>query len=124
MKKIKLLVAGLAVAFFGAFALVPVASVGAIDPLGNICADNPSSEVCQSQGDDANQLISDLINVLLFIVGALAVIMIIVSGILYITSSGDAGKIARAKNTLLYSVVGLVVAFVAFAIVNWVLDVL
>ncbi len=124
MKRIKLLVAGLAVAFFGAFALVPVSSVGAIDPLGNICADNPDSEVCQSKGDDANKLIKDLINVLLFIVGALSVIMIIVGGILYVISAGDAGKVARAKNTLMYSIVGLVVAFIGFAIVNWVLDVL
>ena len=124
MKRIKLLVAGLAVAFFGAFALVPVTSVGAIDPLGNICADNPDSEVCQSKGDDANKLIKDLINVLLFVVGALAVIMIVVSGIFYVTSAGDAGKVARAKNTLMYSVVGLIVAFIAFAIVNWVLDAL
>ncbi len=122
MKRIKLLVAGLAVAFFGAFALVPVSSVGAIDPLGNICADNPDSEVCQSKGDDANKLIKDLINVLLFIVGALSVIMIIVGGILYVISAGDSGKVARAKNTLMYSIVGLVVAFIGFAIVNWVLD--
>lgn len=121
MKRIKLLVAGLAVAFFGAFALAPVSSVGAIDPLGNICADNPNSEVCQSKGDDANKLIKDLINTLLFIVGALSVVMIIAAGIFYVISAGDAGKVARAKNTLMYSIVGLIVAFLAFAIVNWVL---
>ncbi len=105
---------------FGALTLVPVAQVGALDPLGSVCNENPNSEICASQPDKAEDLIKNLVNILLFVVGLLAVIMIIVSGILYITSSGDAGKVARAKNTLTYSIVGLVIAFVAFAIVNWV----
>ena len=60
-------------------------------------------------------------NTLLFLVGALSTVMIIVGGIFYVISNGDSGKIARAKNTITYAVVGLVVAFVAFAIVNWVI---
>jgi len=120
MKRIKLLVAALSVVVLGALVFVPTASVSALDPLGNICADNASSEVCQSSGDDAGSLIGTIVNVLLFVIGALAVVMIIVSGILYVISSGDAGKVARAKNTLLYAVVGLIVAFLAYAIVNWV----
>jgi len=47
--------------------------------------------------------------------------MIIFAGILYTTSAGDASKVTRAKNTLTYSIVGLLLAFLAFAIVNWVL---
>lgn len=121
MKRIKIIVASLIVAIFGVVALAPVASVSALDPLGDVCANSTDSAICDSKPDNASKLINDLINILLFIVGALAVIMIIVSGILYVTSSGDAGKVARAKNTLMYSIVGLVVAFIAFAIVNWVL---
>ncbi len=123
MKRIKLLIATFAVAMLGTFALVPVASVGALDPLAATCAESPDTEVCQNKDEDAGDLIGTLVNVLLFIVGSLAVIMIIVSGILYVISTGDAGKVAKAKNTLMYSVVGLVVAFIAFAIVNWVLDI-
>jgi hypothetical protein len=123
MKRIKLLVATFAVMVFGVALLSPVASVNAIDPLGNICADNPDSEVCKSTGtDSANKLITNLVNTLLFIVGALATIMIIVGGVLYVTSSGDASRTTRAKNTLMYAIVGLVVAFVAYAIINWVIN--
>lgn len=122
MKRIKLLIAGFAVALLGTFALVPVTSVSALDPLANACS-GADSAICEDRGEEsANKLITDLINVLLFVVGALAVIMIIVSGVLYVISSGDASKVARAKNTLMYSIVGLVVAFIAYAVVNWVID--
>ena len=121
MKKFKLIVAAFMISALGAFALVPATSVGALDPLAGACADNPDSEICKNKDEDASSLIGTIINVLLFLVGTLSVIMIIVSGIFYVTSSGDSSKVARAKNTLLYSVVGLVVAFIAFAVVNWVL---
>ncbi len=121
MNKVKLIVAALMISALGAFALVPATSVGALDPLAGACADNPDSEICKNKDEDASSLIGTIINVLLFLVGTLSVIMIIVSGIFYVTSSGDSSKVARAKNTLLYSVVGLVVAFIAFAVVNWVL---
>lgn len=124
MKKIKLFIAALAVVMVGVFALVPVTSVSALDPLGDICADNADSEVCQSSDDSATTILSTVINTLLFIVGTLAVIMIIVSGIYYVTSSGDAGKVAKAKNTLTYSIVGLIVALIAYAIVYWVAELL
>ena len=123
MKKLKLLVAAFAIVFVGAFVLAPVATVGALDPLAGACAESPGSEICNNQGEDAQTLIGTLVNVLLYIIGALAVVMIIVGGILYTTSTGDAGRVAKAKNTLMYSIVGLVVAFLAYAIVNWVLDV-
>lgn len=63
-----------------------------------------------------------VVSVMMFILGALAVIMIIYSGIQYVISVGDSGKIQKAKNTLIYSIVGLVVAMFAYAIVDFVLD--
>jgi len=123
MKRIKLLVAVIAVMAFGAFVFAPVESVGAIDPLADVCSVDPSSEVCQSSGDDADDLIATLVNVLLFLVGALATVMIIVGGIFYAISNGDASKITKAKNTIMYAVVGLVVALLAYAIINWVVDI-
>ena len=59
--------------------------------------------------------------VLLFIIGAISVIMLIIGGIRYTLSGGDSGNVTAAKNTILYAIIGLVVAFLAFAIVNWVL---
>ena len=66
-------------------------------------------------------LLKDVINLLLFIIGAIAVIMIIIGGIKYTTSNGDQAQVTSAKNTILYAVVGLVVAIMAYAIVNFVL---
>lgn len=123
MKRFKLLLATLAVAFFGAFVFTPVASVAAIDPLQDACNNNSNTEICQNRDEKADDLIGTLVNVLLYIVGLLSVVMIIYGGILYTTSAGDAGKVTRAKNTLTYAIVGLVVAFISYAIVNWVLDI-
>jgi len=69
-------------------------------------------------------VITTITNTLLFVVGALAVIMIIFGGIRYATSGGNASSVTAAKNTILYAIVGLIIAFLAFALVNWVLGVL
>lgn len=69
-------------------------------------------------------VITTITNTLLFVVGALAVIMIIFGGIRYATSAGNASSVTAAKNTILYAVVGLIVAFLAFAAVNWILGAL
>lgn len=124
MNKIKVAILAFALVVFGGVAFMPVATVGAIDPLAGACADSPDSEICKSSGaaDTPESLIKTIINTLLYVVGTLAVIMIIVAGIMYTTASGDASKITRAKNTLTYSIVGLLVAFLAFAIINWVLQ--
>ena len=67
-------------------------------------------------------LISILINFLLWTVGILSVVMIIFSGFRYITSAGDASKTKSAQSALTYSVVGLIVAIMAYAIVNMVIN--
>lgn len=68
------------------------------------------------------ETITTIINVILGVVGVVAVIMIIIGGINFVTSQGDAAKVTRAKNTVLYGVVGLVIALLAFMIVNFVLS--
>ena len=67
-------------------------------------------------------IIKDIVNALLFILAAVAVIMIVIGGIKYTISQGDSSAITSAKNTILYSVIGLVVAILAYAIVNFVVD--
>ena len=66
-------------------------------------------------------LIKTIVNVLLYILGAIAVIMIVIGGIKYTYSNGDSSSVQSAKNTILYAVVGLVIAIMAFAIVNFVI---
>ena len=60
-------------------------------------------------------------NVLLYIIGAISVIMLIIGGIRYVVSAGDSSAVTGAKNTILYAVVGIIVALLAFAVVNFVL---
>jgi len=60
-------------------------------------------------------------NVLLFIIGAIAVIMLIIGGIRYVISQGDSSAVTSAKNTILYAVIGIIVAILAYAIVNFVI---
>ncbi|SRR6266496_5821743 len=60
-------------------------------------------------------------NIIIFLTGAIAVLMIIIGGVRYTLSNGDQGAITSAKNTILYAVVGLIVSVAAYAIVNFVL---
>ncbi len=71
---------------------------------------------------DIGPIIKDIVNALLFILAAVAVIMIVIGGIKYTISQGDSSAITSAKNTILYAVIGLVVAILAYAIVNFVVD--
>lgn len=66
-------------------------------------------------------VITTITNTLLFIAGVLAVIMIMWGGLRYVTSAGNPANVTAAKNTILYAVIGLIISFLAFAIVNWVL---
>jgi len=66
-------------------------------------------------------IFTTIVNVLLFIIGAICVIMLIWGGIRYTTSAGNSAAVTAAKNTIMYAIIGLVIAFLAFAVVNWVL---
>lgn len=59
-------------------------------------------------------------DVMLFLIGAVSVIMLIIGGIRYVLSGGEQAKVAEAKNTILYAVIGVVVAILAYAVVNFV----
>ena len=81
-----------------------------------------TSEMKGKSIDGDNGLVKTVVNVLLWAVGILSVIMIIFSGFRYITSAGDASKTKSAQSALTYSVVGLIVAIMAYAIVNMVIN--
>ena len=75
-----------------------------------------------AQNSDLMSILTTVINVIVGAIGFIAVVMIVIGGISFATSQGDSGKVAKARNTILYGVVGLVVALLAFAIVNFVLS--
>lgn len=123
MKKIKLFAAVFSFALLCGFALSPIGTVAALDtsnPLGEVCQDDASAACSKSSTGDAGGITKRIISILLFVVGGLAVIMLIFGGIQYATSSGDSGRVSKAKNTIMYSIVGLVLAVIAFALVDWV----
>ena len=80
---------------------------------------NASSGTCES--DDLNDVIKNIVNAIIFAIGIIAVVMIIIGGINYATSQGDPAKVKKGKDTILYGIIGLVVALLAYAIVNFVL---
>ena len=85
--------------------------------------------VNSAKGDDQPAVLfgnagvfSTISNVLLFIVGAIAVIMIVIGGLRYVISGGDSSQVQAAKNTILYALVGVIVAILAYAAVNFVVS--
>lgn len=100
-----------------------VAMPASVSAMVKPCDIDPTSDLCQ-QPQDIWVVVKNVINTMLYVLGALAVIMIIFGGIRYTTSAGDAKKVEQAKNTILYSVVGVVIALLAFAIVNFVIGVI
>lgn len=69
-----------------------------------------------------NDIVKFAINIFSIIVGIVAVVMIIIGGLKYITSGGESANTASAKNTILFAVVGLVVVALAQIIVRFVLS--
>lgn len=100
-----------------------------VDPLGTLCNDNPQAVACQGRDqtpeDNAifgpNGILTKAAGILALIVGVASVIMIIIGGFQYVLASGDPTNINNAKNTILYAIIGLVVALLARVIISFVL---
>ena len=80
---------------------------------GDIGYDGPTS---------ASSAVGGILSAVYFWAAVVAVGFIIYGGFQYVLSSGDPGKVRKAKDTLLYSVIGLVVVLIAFVITNFVID--
>lgn len=79
---------------------------------------NGQVDVVVLSGD---QVLQNGLNIAYFVMGIIAVVVIIVAGIMYATSGGDSAAVTKAKNMILYSVVGIVVILAAWAITNFVI---
>mgnify|MGYP006148111657 CR=1 FL=1 len=79
----------------------------------------------ESCTDDAatqtEQLVARIINLLSAIIGIIAVIMIIINGLRFITANGDANSVSSARNGIIYAIVGLIIVAMAQLIVRFVL---
>ena len=76
------------------------------------------------KGDTLVDNVSLILNSVIGVLGLVCVVVMIIGGVNYMTSSGDAEKVKKAKNTILYGLIGLVICVLAFALVNWVIGIL
>ena len=119
MKKLILSMAMVFLTVLGFGSLIMVPAPAYADISGTLSQVTPSDAV---QGDSIWPTVKKVLNVIMSIVGVIAVIILIISGVMMMTSQGDPGKFAKARNGVLYSAIGLVVALLSFAIVNFVVD--
>ena len=70
----------------------------------------------------ASGVFTRIANTVLFAVGIISVIMLIVGGLRYVVSGGDSKKVTDAKNTIMYAIIGLIIAILSYAIVNFVIN--
>ena len=106
---------------FSAFSLSPVFATT------NPCDSNLPETVreangCEGSEDKLPGIVINIINAIITVLGIVAVIFIIIGGVQYMTSTGDAPKVKKARDTILYAVIGLAVCVLAFIIVNFVIN--
>ena len=99
--------------------MLPVAS--AASSLIN-AGDNPS-RIAEATGGEGNLrgLVLRIINYFLGFLGILAVIMVIYGGVTYVTAAGQDEQIGNAKKIIMYSLIGIIVILLSFAVVNTIL---
>ncbi|MFZ1243331.1 MAG: hypothetical protein WAQ22_04305 [Candidatus Saccharimonas sp.] len=118
IKKFLLSLSALALIVGGSLALSgPVEAIGSITEGANEARGNDQP----SDLFGATGVFTKVSNILLFLIGAIAVIMIIFGGIRYVISGGNATQVQGAKNTIMYALVGIIVALLAYAAVNFVI---
>jgi hypothetical protein len=127
MNKIKLTLAGMVLAvsaLVGVMTLVPAPAL-AVTPEQSACEGSGGTwggGNCTQGTRTVTGTIKSVGNILVFLTGAISVLMIIIGGVRYALSGGDQGTITSAKNTILYAIVGVIISVAAYAIVNFVLS--
>lgn len=79
----------------------------------------PSIGINTGWDADPKAVVGRVIDYALWFIGAIALGFVIYGGVLYITSGGDSEKTTKARNTLMYAVLGIIVVVISYAIVNW-----
>ena len=128
IKSLFISLAILQVSFLAYGLLVPSAVALAADPKQAVCegaavTSSPGTVDCSTTGKDTLQtVLRTALNLFSAIIGIIAVVMIMIAGLKYITSQGEPANIATAKNSILYAAIGLVVVALAQVIVRFVLS--
>jgi hypothetical protein len=129
MRQVKTLL--VALGLISLFAFSSAGSVQAVDVLSGACRQAGGAEACadnraQSPGNNQiygpNGILTKVARLFSYIVGAISVLFIVIGGFKYVTSSGDPNNVKSAKDTVLFAIVGLLVAAVSQAIVVFVVS--
>lgn len=86
------------------------------------CKDRSTQSTTDNRIYGPNGILTKAARIVAFVVGIASVIMIIIGGLRYVMASGDPNSINGAKNTIIYALIGLVVALFATGIIQFVLD--
>lgn len=118
--KIKMILAGVLSAV-----VLAVGGVAPVMAIGDICSDSAlDDEQKAAAGCGTNkvagEVANDILQLVIGLMGMIAVGVMLYGGVIYVTSTGDAGKVMKAKRTIIYGLVGLAVCLLAFAIVRFV----
>lgn len=126
LKPARLLAVGLLLAGVLSLVLVPSPEASAACDMNRMSIESGAD--CARGNGQPTELIGDtgvfnrITSILLFIVGAVAVVMLIFGGIRYVVSGGDQNSVTAAKNTILYAIIGVIVAMLAYAAVSFITD--
>lgn len=118
MKKISKLF--LSIVFASVLAFIGVNSASAMTLQEGAAAGRCSN--CPTDLFGADGVFNRITDTLLYLVGLIAVVMLIWGGLRYVVSGGDAKKVTDAKNTILYAIIGLIISFFSYAIVHFVIN--
>ncbi|MDQ3123969.1 MAG: pilin [bacterium] len=109
------------------FAFPAVTLAAEFNPFDKVCDDETrDAAVCNANKDNPisgqGGIILRIVNILSFVVGVATVIMVVLGGLKYVNSGGDANATSSAKNTILYAIIGAVVFILSRAIIEFVLN--
>lgn len=105
-----------------------MASNAGFQKINRICNDiNASDEMkknagCEDDGVTLEKKTSGIINLVFGLVGIVAAIVLVIGAVNYTISQGDANKIAKAKHTIMYGLIGMLIVLASFVIVNFVMS--
>lgn len=122
IKKLKLI---LSIALLFSAISAPIVALNS--PQVDAQAANQIRKGVNQAGGDKNKtslpaFIENITNILLFLVGVIAVIAIVISGLRFVTANGNQDQISSARNGIIYAVIGIAVAIMAYAIVRFVVN--
>ena len=75
-----------------------------------------------SLGDGDESIVTRIINMMLYAIVVISVVMLIVGGFRYVISGGQKEAVTAAKNTILYAIIGLLIAIFAYPVIVFVLN--